>query len=41
MSLMGDEVAGSIHPAKAVQEDCLKAEGLTVSAAADIGRSNT
>ncbi len=35
MSLMGDEVAGSIHPGKAVREDCLKAEGLTVSAAAE------
>ena len=35
MSLMGDEVAAGIHPGKAVREDCLKAEGLTVSAAAE------
>ena len=35
MSLMGDEGAASIHPGKAVREDCLKAEGFTVSASAE------
>ena len=35
MSMMGDGVAGSIHPGKAVRENCLKVEGLTVSAAAE------
>ena len=41
MSMMDDEVTASIHPGKAVREDCLKAEGLTVSAVAATGLSNT
>ena len=34
MSMIGDEVVASIHPGEALREDCLKAEGLTVTSAA-------
>ena len=35
MSIIDVEVAASIHPGEALREDCLKAEGLTVTAAAE------
>ena len=36
MSMLGDEIRASIHPGEALREDCLKAEGLTVTAAAEM-----
>ena len=33
--MIGDEIVANIHPGEALREDCLKAEGLTVTAAAE------
>ena len=35
MSMISDEIVAHIHPGEALREDCLKAEGLTVTAAAE------
>ena len=33
--MIADEIVANIHPGEALREDCLKAEGLTVTAAAE------
>jgi len=42
MSMLDNEVVANIHPGEALREDCLKAEGLTVTdAAAKLGVART